>query len=317
MQEVVMRKELPARANLEHLKAQAKDLLEAFRRKEPRALERVRASLPALTSADDAALGATELALHDAQSVIAREYGFPSWNALRQHVLGPSPETLRALMRLPLPTEVERALVQAASADDRGTLSYTSPLPLVPVRNALLAAGAIAPLNIGRPATIAAIDAARDGGILAVFSQRDDANENPMEEDLHPIGCVARLASVISTADRGLWIVVRAIEWVRRVAIERTTPYIAVSVERFAITDENSDEVTRLEPILRQRLRDRAAVLPGAERLLSMIDRMSAQQLADAVVSNLQCTVAEKACYASEPSLPARLAHVLELLESA
>jgi hypothetical protein len=31
-------------------------------------------------------LGALGLALHDAQSVIAREHGFASWNALREEV---------------------------------------------------------------------------------------------------------------------------------------------------------------------------------------------------------------------------------------
>ena len=67
---------LPDRPNLEHLKKQAKSLLQAARAREPAALQRFRI-LPAL---------ATDLALHDAQSVIAREYGFKSWNELREHV---------------------------------------------------------------------------------------------------------------------------------------------------------------------------------------------------------------------------------------
>src|SRR5690242_10140079 len=75
--EVVMTSQtLPDRPNLEHLKKQAKSLLSAARAKEPEALQRFRI-LPA---------PATDLALHDAQSVIAREYGFKSWNELREHV---------------------------------------------------------------------------------------------------------------------------------------------------------------------------------------------------------------------------------------
>ncbi len=44
------------------------------------------ASLPALSNTPVEKIDARELALHDAQSVIAREHGFPSWNALREEV---------------------------------------------------------------------------------------------------------------------------------------------------------------------------------------------------------------------------------------
>ena len=76
---------LPERANLEQLKKQAKSLLHAAQAKDPAALARFQ-SLPALAGASVAELGGRSLALHDAQSVIAREYGFPSWNEMRKHV---------------------------------------------------------------------------------------------------------------------------------------------------------------------------------------------------------------------------------------
>ncbi len=74
--------QLPERANLEQLKKQAKSLLRAAREKDPDALQRFRI-LPAVNRAEPDASG---LALHDAQSVIAREYGFKSWNEMRDHV---------------------------------------------------------------------------------------------------------------------------------------------------------------------------------------------------------------------------------------
>jgi len=76
---------LPERANLEQLKKQAKSLLHAAQAREPDALRRFQA-LPRLARLSIAELGATNLALHDAQSAIAREYGFKSWNQLRGHV---------------------------------------------------------------------------------------------------------------------------------------------------------------------------------------------------------------------------------------
>jgi ankyrin repeat protein len=72
---------LPERPNLEQLKKQAKSLLRAARNHESAALDRFRAVL-----ASGRPLNEKTIALHDAQFVIAREYGFKSWNDLREQV---------------------------------------------------------------------------------------------------------------------------------------------------------------------------------------------------------------------------------------
>jgi ankyrin repeat protein len=77
--------QLPERPNLEQLKNQAKTLLRAAHAHDATALLRFRA-LPALADKTVREIGAAALALHDAQSVIAREHGFVSWNELREHV---------------------------------------------------------------------------------------------------------------------------------------------------------------------------------------------------------------------------------------
>ena len=76
---------LPDSPDLDQLRKQAKHLLRAARAAHTIALTRFRI-LPSLTRASDDELAHTPLALHDAQSVIAREHGFPSWNALRERV---------------------------------------------------------------------------------------------------------------------------------------------------------------------------------------------------------------------------------------
>jgi ankyrin repeat protein len=77
---------LPSRPNLDHLKKQAKDLLRLYEAGDPRAFERLRTSLPSARDTHDAALTTRGLRLHDMQSCVAREYGFPSWDALRAYV---------------------------------------------------------------------------------------------------------------------------------------------------------------------------------------------------------------------------------------
>ncbi len=76
---------LPHHPDLEQLTRPARELLRAADSGDAAARARFRA-LPALARADDAALSRARPALHDAQSVIAREHGFPSWNELRARV---------------------------------------------------------------------------------------------------------------------------------------------------------------------------------------------------------------------------------------
>jgi hypothetical protein len=78
-------RQLPAHPNLEQLKKQAKSLLRAAQDRDAAALQRFTV-LPAYSGESIDERAAARLALHDAQSVIAREHGFASWASLREEV---------------------------------------------------------------------------------------------------------------------------------------------------------------------------------------------------------------------------------------
>jgi len=81
-----MSKSLPSRPNLEQLKNQAKDLLKSVHSADVEALERIRASHPDYSNASDDKMRAARFLLTDAQLVVAREYGFPTWPKLKERV---------------------------------------------------------------------------------------------------------------------------------------------------------------------------------------------------------------------------------------
>jgi ankyrin repeat protein len=82
-----MTRQLPSRPNLEQLKNQAKSLLKRYRAAVPEALARVRENHPRWQDSSDAVLASARLTLADTQLVIANEYGFKNWPALKAHVL--------------------------------------------------------------------------------------------------------------------------------------------------------------------------------------------------------------------------------------
>ena len=81
-------------------------MLAAYKRGDAEALDRVRSALP----------DKSPIALADAQFVIAREYGFPSWRALKEHIEEraaeslPPLEQLKRVMRRPDATTLRRLL---------------------------------------------------------------------------------------------------------------------------------------------------------------------------------------------------------------
>jgi len=83
---VMPTKHLPSNANIDHLKYQARDLLTAHAALDPQVAQRIREFHPRLDKATDAVIFGAKLMLSDAQLVIAREYGFPSWVRLRKHI---------------------------------------------------------------------------------------------------------------------------------------------------------------------------------------------------------------------------------------
>ncbi len=109
---------LPARPSLEQLKKLAKELVKAHEAKQPAALALIREHLPDAAGKSDEELARYLFALHDAQSVVARQHGFASWNALREAVEKPG-----ATPREPqAPEDAQKVLDTALEA--RGKLDY-------------------------------------------------------------------------------------------------------------------------------------------------------------------------------------------------
>lgn len=82
---------LPPNPSLEHLKYQAKDLLQGIAARDPAVAQRIREFHPRWKHASDPEIFAAALRLSDAQFAIAREYGFASWTRLKRRVDKPKP----------------------------------------------------------------------------------------------------------------------------------------------------------------------------------------------------------------------------------
>ena len=76
---------------------------------------------------------------------------------------------------------------------DSETFDVPERLPTLPLRDVVFFPWAVMPLLVGRPASLAAIEAAGDDGFLLLVAQRDAETAEPRPEDLQRIGTVARV----------------------------------------------------------------------------------------------------------------------------
>lgn len=82
---------LPPQPNLNHLKNEAKALSKSHKKGQASACKTLRLLKRFGGQTDEQVLAADDLALHEAQFALAMDYGFKSWDDLREHVLSLAP----------------------------------------------------------------------------------------------------------------------------------------------------------------------------------------------------------------------------------
>src|SRR6476660_9746000 len=78
-------------------------------------------------------------------------------------------------------------------------IQFGDELPVLPIRNAVLFPGAVAPFDVGREKSVALVEDVDNlpGPVIAIFAQRDPSTDDPSAEDLYPIGCAARVLKAL------------------------------------------------------------------------------------------------------------------------
>ena len=85
-------------------------------------------------------------------------------------------------------TQIEPAAKLADSLED---------LPVLTVRDTVIFPGAMLPITVGRPASVALVQSLGENRTIAVVSQLDPRVESPRPEDLYGIGTVCVMHKAI------------------------------------------------------------------------------------------------------------------------
>jgi len=123
----------------------------------------------------------------------------------------------------------------------------TEELPVLAVRETVVYPGALLPITVGRPTSLALVQSLGENRTLAVISQRDPRVEEPSPDDLYEYGTVCMMHKAIKVPKDNLLLFCEGIARIRTRKFTATEPYLRAQVERLpAIEPENTPELEAL-----------------------------------------------------------------------
>src|SRR5438046_943254 len=183
--------------------------------------------------------------------------------------------------------QLESLKPEDLSIGDR-LLSIPSELPVLPLRDTVLFPNSFMPLAVARESSVRLIDdAIANGKMIAVFTQRDPAVEEPKQDDLFRVGTATHIHKMFKLPDGSLRLIVQGLARLTLDEIVSTQPYlrarVTAAVEDTADADRleidalarniktNFQQVVSLSPLLSDDLQTLAVNITEPGRLADFI----------------------------------------------
>jgi ATP-dependent Lon protease len=138
---------------------------------------------------------------------------------------------------------------ETGSLGDR-PLVIPAELPVLPLRDTVLFPNSFMPLAVAREASVRLIDdATTSGRMIGVFTQREASVEEPVQDDLYPIGTATHVHKMFKLPDGSLRLIVQGLARIRLDRITQTRPYLkaAVTSAEEQLRDEDHLEIDALQ----------------------------------------------------------------------
>lgn len=141
-------------------------------------------------------------------------------------------------------------------------------LPILPLRNTVVFPSGLSPLTVGRPASLAAAEAAlaTEEKLLGVVAQRSETDGDPTSDALYTIGTLVVINRMVRAPgnEEVLHLIVQGQERIRIVEFLEQTPYLKAKVEVLPEpVREESPEVEALRRNINALVQKALALLPN------------------------------------------------------
>ena len=198
------------------------------------------------------------------------------------------------------------------------TVVFGDELPVLPIRNAVLFPGSVQPFDVGREKSVALVEDVDNltSPIIAIFAQKDPSTDDPGQDDLHQVGCAARVLKALKHSSGNYSLILQGLTRIKLEDVTLQAPYLKAKIRRLDEPPVGDDEAEALSMSLRDIAKQVIQLMPELPREAgSLIDSIQAPgALADLVAANLDAPVDEKAALLETVDVKERIRKVLRLL---
>jgi ATP-dependent Lon protease len=155
------------------------------------------------------------------------------------------------------------------------TPQLPSVLPVVPIRGAVVLPLTVAPLGVGRPMSVEAINRALAGDRMVLLLLQTTEADDPTPDDLHRVGTVA-IVRQMATAQNGMRVLVEGIARVKAEELKAEGGLMQAHITPMPESSERSIEidahVRRLQELVDRALSLATGLSPDIKALVSSLD---------------------------------------------
>lgn len=191
--------------------------------------------------------------------------------------------------------------------------------PLLPLRDVVIFPGMIIPLFVGRPKSVAALEASMQGDKrIVLVAQKKMEVEEPEEKDLYNVGALINILQMLKLPDGSIKVLVEGANRVKINKFIASDPFFVVDIDPLL---ERIDQGTETKALTRHvgELFETYVKLNRKvpqETLLSIMNLDDSSRMADSISAHLSIKISDKQRLLASTSSRSRLKQLVSILSS-
>jgi ATP-dependent Lon protease len=204
--------------------------------------------------------------------------------------------------------------------DEQEKGNLPTDIPIIALRNTVLFPNVVLPITVAREKSVKAItEAQKAGKWIGVVAQKDTSNEDPMPDDMHHVGTLAKVVKHIKMPDGNTTVFIMGRMRFKIESFNQVDPYFTAKVkyleDAFPADDATFDAMMASIKDHSERIAQQSHNIPNeASIILRNIEQQSF--LMHFVASNLNVKLSEKQSLLEENDIRTRAERLLQLLHS-
>jgi ATP-dependent Lon protease len=190
-------------------------------------------------------------------------------------------------------------------------------LPILGLSDIVIFPGMVAPLLVETTQSTKLIDDVVAGDrLLGVLLQRNPDAENPVPDEMHEVGCAARVLKMLKFPDNTVRVLVEGLWRIRTRAYPNTEPYLRARCELLKDVREDSVELMAMMRNAQSQFQEIIKLSPALSEQIKVaaLNTEDPGQFADLIAVNLNLDLAERQKLLETLSIKERLTRLLPML---